>query len=193
MGGKSSHEDTTQLVSGRKKDQVYKLLLVGDSNTGKSCLCRRFASNAYNPRASHLVGIDIQFRTVHLDDRRMTLQVFDVDSQRLAVSPTLNASSVYSRAGIHGVLLVYDANRRTTLDGIWDWIHWLGEAVTDAELLLVGNKCDLIEEKEVDYTTAKEFANGCGIPVIEVSAKDGTNVELAFMKIVAEIENRQFT
>jgi GTPase SAR1 family protein len=55
---------------------------------------------------------------------------------------------------------------------------------------LVGNKCDLTSKKVVDYTTAKEFADSLGIPFLETSAKNATNVEQAFMTMAAEIKNR---
>ncbi len=55
---------------------------------------------------------------------------------------------------------------------------------------MVGNKCDLTSKKVVDYTTAKEFADSLGIPFLETSAKNATNVEQAFMTMAAEIKNR---
>ncbi len=59
--------------------------------------------------------------------------------------------------------------------------------------LLVGNKCDLTSKKIVDYTTAKEYADHLGIPFLETSAKNATNVEQAFMTMAAEIKNRMQT
>ncbi len=53
---------------------------------------------------------------------------------------------------------------------------------------MVGNKCDLTSKKVVDYTTAKEFADSLGIPFLETSAKNATNVEQAFMNLIAEIK-----
>ena len=59
--------------------------------------------------------------------------------------------------------------------------------------MLVGGKCDLTKEKVVDYRTAKDFADERGIMLMEVSAKDGTNVELAFVTLVAKIRQADFT
>merc|ERR1711956_107613 len=56
--------------------------------------------------------------------------------------------------------------------------------------LLMGNKCDLTTKKVVDYATAKEYADQLGIPCLETSAKNATNVEQAFMTMAAEIKNR---
>merc|ERR1712042_191130 len=61
---------------------------------------------------------------------------------------------------------------------------------TDTNKLLVGNKCDLTNKKVVDYTSAKEYADQLGIPFLETSAKNATNVEQAFMTMAAEIKNR---
>ena len=68
---------------------------------------------------------------------------------------------------------------------------WLEEVKKNtspvAAIMLVGSKCDLAEEKVVEYRTAKDFADERGIMLMEVSAKDGTNVELAFLTLVAKI------
>merc|ERR1711973_634974 len=63
-------------------------------------------------------------------------------------------------------------------------------ACENVNKLLVGNKCDLTNKKVVDYTSAKEYADQLGIPFLETSAKNVTNVEQAFMTMAAEIKNR---
>ena len=63
-------------------------------------------------------------------------------------------------------------------------------ACENVNKLLVGNKCDLTNKKVVDYTSAKEYADQLGIPFLETSAKNATNVEQAFMTMAAEIKNR---
>jgi len=72
--------------------------------------------------------------------------------------------------------------------------QWLQEidryACENVNKLLVGNKCDLTNKKVVDYTSAKEYADQLGIPFLETSAKNATNVEQAFMTMAAEIKNR---
>ena len=72
--------------------------------------------------------------------------------------------------------------------------YWLQEidryACENVNKLLVGNKCDLTNKKVVDYTSAKEYADQLGIPFLETSAKNATNVEQAFMTMAAEIKNR---
>ena len=67
------------------------------------------------------------------------------------------------------------------------------ETTTEAMIMLVGSKCDLTEEKVVDYRTAKEFTDERRIMLMEVSAKDGTNVELAFLTLVANIKEADHT
>ena len=75
--------------------------------------------------------------------------------------------------------------------------NWLQEieryANENVNKLLVGNKCDLTSKKVVDYSTAKEMADHLGIPFLETSAKNATNVEQAFMAMAAEIKNRMQT
>ena len=92
--------------------------------------------------------------------------------------------------GTSGVLIVYDATKKETFDNISFWIEQVEQCASPGtKVLLVGNKCDCTEQKEVDYITARDFANERQIPFFEVSAKDGTNVELAFTTLVAQIES----
>lgn len=72
--------------------------------------------------------------------------------------------------------------------------QWLQEidryACENVNKLLVGNKCDLTSRKVVEYNTAKDFADGLGIPFLETSAKNSTNVEQAFICLASEIQTR---
>ncbi|KAK7595412.1 hypothetical protein V9T40_013237 [Parthenolecanium corni] len=99
-------------------------------------------------------------------------------------------TSSYYR-GAHGIIIVYDC---TDLESFNDLKQWLEEidryACENVNKLLVGNKCDQVTRKVVDYTTAKEYADQLGIPFLETSAKNATNVEQAFMTMASEIKNR---
>lgn len=78
-----------------------------------------------------------------------------------------------------------------TFNNVKQWLHEIDRYACDnVNKLLVGNKCDLTTKKVVDYTTAKEFAEQLGIPFLETSAKNSTNVEQAFLTMAAEIKNR---
>ncbi|XP_017635178.1 GTP-binding protein YPTM2-like isoform X4 [Gossypium arboreum] len=85
--------------------------------------------------------------------------------------------------GAHGIIIVYDVTDQESFNNVKQWLSEIDRYASDnVNKLLVGNKCDLTANKVVSYETAKAFANEIGIPFLETSAKDATNVEQAFME-----------
>ncbi|KAH7302370.1 hypothetical protein KP509_23G069500 [Ceratopteris richardii] len=155
-------------------DYLFKLLLIGDSGVGKSCLLLR------------TIGVDFKICTVELDSKTIKLQIWDTAGQERFRTIT---SSYYR--GAHGIIIVYDVIDQESFN---NEKHWLNEidryASENVKKLLVGNKCDLIAKKVVDTQTAKAFADEIGIPFLETSAKNATNVEESFMTMAAWIKIR---
>ncbi|KAG4169160.1 hypothetical protein ERO13_A12G068900v2 [Gossypium hirsutum] len=86
--------------------------------------------------------------------------------------------------GARGIIIVYDVTDQESFNNVKQWLSEIDRYASDnVNKLLVGNKCDLTANKVVSYETAKAFANEIGIPFLETSAKDATNVEQAFMGI----------
>ncbi|KAK8690597.1 hypothetical protein V6N13_074129 [Hibiscus sabdariffa] len=99
-------------------------------------------------------------------------------------------TSSYYR-GAHGIIIVYDVTDQASFQNVKQWLNEIDRyASGSVNKLLVGNKCDLIDKKEVPYETAKAFADELGIPFMETSAKNATNVEQAFMAMAGDIKNR---
>jgi len=167
-------------------DYLFKLLLIGDSGVGKSCLLLRFADDTYTESYISTIGVDFKIRTIELDGKTIKLQIWDTASQERFRTIT---SSYYR--GAHGIIIVYDVTDQETFNNVKQWLQEIDRyACESVNKLLVGNKCDLTAKKVVDFTTAKEFADSLGIPFLETSAKNATNVEQAFMTMAAEIKNR---
>ena len=175
-------------VSDKPYDCEYKLLLVGDSETGETCLRLGFAggvNSLFSTNYVPSVGMEFTSRIIVLDGIRIRLLVWDLsgDLRYRYVPPN------YFRGAHTGVFIVYDVTRKETYDNVSYWLDELRRCTSpEATIMLVGGKCDLAEEKVVDYRTVKEFADERGIMLMEVSAKDGTNVELAFLTLVANIK-----
>eukprot|EP00043_Microstomoeca_roanoka_P011777 m.111362 g.111362 ORF g.111362 m.111362 type:complete len:203 (-) comp15294_c2_seq1:608-1216(-) len=167
-------------------DYLFKLLLIGDSGVGKSCLLLRFADDTYTESYISTIGVDFKIRTIELDGKTIKLQIWDTAGQERFRTIT---SSYYR--GAHGIIVVYDVTDKESFDNVKQWLQEIDRyACENVNKLLVGNKSDLSSKKQVDYTTAKEFADSIGIPFLETSAKNATNVEQAFMTMAAEIKNR---
>ena len=86
---------------------------------------------------------------------------------------------------------MYDVTDLESFNNVKQWVHEIERYACDSvNKLLVGNKSDMTNKKVVDFATAKEFAEQIGIPFLETSAKNSSNVEQAFMTMAAEIKNR---
>src|SRR6056300_1609923 len=127
-----------------------------------------------------------KIRTIELDGKTIKLQIWDTAGQERFRTIT---SSYYR--GAHGIIVVYDVTDNESFNNVKQWLHEIDRyANENVNKLLVGNKSDLTSQKVVDYATAKAFADEIGIPFIETSAKNPTNVEQAFMTMANEIKNR---
>ncbi|KAE8724791.1 Ras-related protein RABD1 [Hibiscus syriacus] len=99
-------------------------------------------------------------------------------------------TSSYYR-GAHGIIIVYDVTETESFNNVKQWLNEIDRYANDSVCkLLVGNKCDLVENKVVDTQTAKAFADELGIPFLETSAKDSINVEQAFLTMAGEIKKK---
>ncbi|KAF5307220.1 hypothetical protein FQR65_LT00736 [Abscondita terminalis] len=169
-----------------KIDYLFKLLLIGDSGVGKSCLLLRFADDTYTESYISTIGVDFKIRTIDLGGKTIKLQIWDTAGQERFRTIT---SSYYR--GAHGIIVVYDCTDQDSFNNVKQWLEEIDRYACDnVNKLLVGNKNDLTTKKVVDFTTAKEYADQLGIPFLETSAKNATNVEQAFMTMAEEIKNR---
>jgi len=166
-------------------DYLFKLLLIGDSGVGKSCLLLRFADHAYTESYISTIGVDFKIRTIDLDGKTIKLQIWDTAGQERFRTIT---SSYYR--GAHGIIVVYDVTDMDSFNNVKQWLNEIDRyACENVNKLLVGNKCDLVHKRVVDTETAKAFAEKLEIPFLETSAKAATNVEKAFLTMAAEIKN----
>ncbi|CAG8795792.1 28253_t:CDS:2, partial [Dentiscutata erythropus] len=163
-------------------DYLFKLLLIGDSGVGKSCLLLRFADDTYTESYISTIG---KIRTIELEGKTVKLQIWDTAGQERFRTIT---SSYYR--GAHGIIVVYDVTDQDTFHNVKQWLQEIDRyACEGVNKLLVGNKSDLQNKKVVEYTVAKEFADHLNIPFLETSAKNATNVEQAFLTMAKQIKD----
>eukprot|EP00475_Leptophrys_vorax_P026278 TRINITY_DN3699_c0_g1_i1.p1 TRINITY_DN3699_c0_g1~~TRINITY_DN3699_c0_g1_i1.p1 ORF type:complete len:209 (+),score=58.28 TRINITY_DN3699_c0_g1_i1:64-690(+) len=164
-------------------DFLFKIVLLGDSGVGKSSLMLRFADDVFNESFVSTIGVDYRFRTVNIDGKRVKLHLWDTAGQERYRALTSN----YLR-GSHGILVVYDVTSKETLDHITEWMvsvnKWAGDTVTK---VLVGNKADLEDKRQVSTAEGEEVARNMGMLYFETSAKTATNVDIVFMAEAQEM------
>ncbi|XP_007181726.2 ras-related protein Rab-26 isoform X5 [Balaenoptera acutorostrata] len=154
-------------------DVAFKVMLVGDSGVGKTCLLVRFKDGAF------LAGTFIS--TVGIDFR-----IWDTAGQERFRSVT----HAYYRDA-HALLLLYDVTNKASFDSIQAWLTEIQEyAQHDVVLMLLGNKVDSAQERVVKREDGEKLAKEYGLPFMETSAKTGLNVDLAFMAIAKELKQR---
>eukprot|EP00746_Dinoflagellata_sp_MGD_P154223 gnl/MRDRNA2_/MRDRNA2_84703_c0_seq1.p1 gnl/MRDRNA2_/MRDRNA2_84703_c0~~gnl/MRDRNA2_/MRDRNA2_84703_c0_seq1.p1 ORF type:complete len:207 (-),score=53.20 gnl/MRDRNA2_/MRDRNA2_84703_c0_seq1:249-869(-) len=167
-------------------DYLFKLLLIGDSGVGKSCLLLRFADDTYTESYISTIGVDFKIRTIDLDGKTVKLQIWDTAGQERFRTIT---SSYYR--GAHGIIIVYDCTDKESFNNVKHWMSEIDKYAADGvNKLLVGNKCDLASKKVVAYDEAKELADSLGVRFMETSAKNAHNVEQAFNVMASEIKER---
>eukprot|EP01121_Diplochlamys_sp_Union-15-3_P013489 TRINITY_DN4191_c0_g1_i1.p1 TRINITY_DN4191_c0_g1~~TRINITY_DN4191_c0_g1_i1.p1 ORF type:complete len:209 (-),score=31.46 TRINITY_DN4191_c0_g1_i1:94-720(-) len=174
-------------TSNPEYDYLFKLLLIGDSGVGKSSLLLRFADNTFTDSFISTIGVDFKIRTLDVNGATVKLQIWDTAGQERFRTIT---SSYYR--GAHGIIVVYDITNQETFNNVQKWLQEIDRyACENVHKLLVGNKCDLVNERKVPFETAKEFADQLNLIFLETSAKNSTNVEEAFIKMAQTIKQKQ--
>ena len=170
-------------------DYLFKIMLVGDSGVGKSCLLMRFCDDSFTDNYISTIGVDFKIRTIDIDNKTIKLQIWDTAGQERFRCIT---SSFYRSP--HGIIVVYDVTDPVTFKNVAGWLNEVEKYSSDnISKLLIGNKSDLVSRREVEFSTAKSFADQQGIPIIEASAKSANNVEQAFLRLASDIKNRMPT
>eukprot|EP00416_Gambierdiscus_australes_P031977 CAMPEP_0171091462 /NCGR_PEP_ID=MMETSP0766_2-20121228/33498_1 /TAXON_ID=439317 /ORGANISM="Gambierdiscus australes, Strain CAWD 149" /LENGTH=243 /DNA_ID=CAMNT_0011549569 /DNA_START=60 /DNA_END=792 /DNA_ORIENTATION=+ len=171
----------------RDYDYLFKLVLIGDSGAGKSCLLLRFADDTFTDSYITTIGVDFRFKTIPVDKKTIKLQIWDTAGQERFRTIT----SAYYR-GADGIILVYDICDRDSFSNIDNWLSEVNRYVNESTCkILIGNKCDMNAERQVSTEEAKKKAEELGIAFMEASAKDATNVEAAFQMITTELMTRR--
>eukprot|EP00019_Armaparvus_languidus_P003195 CAMPEP_0168593548 /NCGR_PEP_ID=MMETSP0420-20121227/8377_1 /TAXON_ID=498008 /ORGANISM="Pessonella sp." /LENGTH=207 /DNA_ID=CAMNT_0008629715 /DNA_START=110 /DNA_END=731 /DNA_ORIENTATION=- len=157
---------------------IFKYVIIGDMGVGKSCLLHQFTESKFISDSPHTIGVEFGTRIVDVQSKKIKLQIWDTAGQERFRAVTRS----YYR-GAAGALLVYDTTRRATFNHVTSWL-------TDARnltnpntvIVLIGNKIDMEEHRDVSYEEAAAFAKENDLIFIETSAKSGQNVEEAFLK-----------
>ncbi|GAB5587032.1 Ras-related protein Rab-4B [Umbelopsis nana] len=164
-------------------DFLLKFLIIGESGGGKSCLLHQFIENQFKDASTNTIGVEFGSRIVHIADKSIKLQIWDTAGQERFRSVTRS----YYR-GAAGALLVYDISNRDTFVGLSSWLTDVRTlASPELVVLLVGNKSDRGEDREVSYLEASRFAQEHELMFMEASAMTGDGVEDTFLKCARSI------
>ena len=167
-------------------DYLFKVLIIGNSGVGKSCLLLRFAEDMFSDNYISTIGVDFKIRKLELDGKTIKLQIWDTAGQERFRTITKS----YYR-GSNGIVVVYDITDRESFDQVQQWMSEIDQhASQDVCRLLVGNKADLDDKRAVKTEEGENLARQYGIPFLETSAKQSLNVDNMFTTMAQAMKKK---
>ncbi|KAJ1757534.1 Ras- protein Rab-14 [Coemansia sp. RSA 1807] len=164
-------------------DYVAKFIVIGDMGCGKSSLLRQFTEGAFSEKTNHTIGVEFGTKVVDVRGERVKIQAWDTAGQERFRSVTRS----YYRGSI-GTILVYDITNRETFESLERWLSDARQLTPARSIfVLVGNKADDAQRREVSFDEGKTYADENGMLFAEASAKTGSKVETIFMDLASQI------
>lgn len=157
-------------------DFHLKIIMVGDSGVGKSCLLKSFMGKEFSEGYVSTIGVDFEMKQATIHDKKVNLQIWDTAGQERFRTITTS----YYRSS-DAILIVFDISDETTFRNVEAWLDDVRSYARETcDVMLIGNKVDLYAERKVSFDKAKSYADERGMTYIETSAKTHFNVSKAF-------------
>jgi small GTP-binding protein len=164
-------------------DEKIKLMILGDTNVGKSSILRKYCKNEFFPKYVATIGIDFHLKYVTINNKKIRLQVWDTAGQERYKVVTKNYFNTSD-----GFIVIYDITNRESFINVNNWIEQINSLVgEDVKCIIFGNKIDLEDKREVEMSEGKELAEKYKCKFFETSAKEGNNVEEGFHSLTLDI------
>jgi len=164
---------------------IFKMILIGDSGVGKTNILSRYINNTFLETTKSTVGVELGTKIEEYNNTKIKIQIWDTAGQERYKSIT----KTYYK-GAKGAFIVYDISKKDSFKNIDKWIKDLKEyGEEDAIILIIGNKCDLEDKREVTIEEVKKKAEIYKMVYCETSALNSKNINYAFktlIKLVAE-------
>lgn len=185
-----TEKEVENSITYEKQKRIFKIIVIGDSNVGKTCLTFRFCGGKFPAKTEATIGVDFRERTVDLDGEEIKLQLWDTAGQERFRKSMVQH---YYR-NVHAVVFVYDVTKTTSFDSLPHWVEECNShhLTMDIPRILVGNKCDCKDKVAVSTNMAQKFADLHNMPLFETSAKDDSeadHVEAIFMTLAHKLKN----
>ena len=182
----TEEEEEDEIKEGEEETQKTKLslkiLLIGDSEVGKTSILLKYTEHIFPEDHISTIGVEYKDKNIKKDNYNIRLQIWDTAGQERFRSIT---KSIYRNA--NGVLFIYDVTKKDTFNNIKNWIKDLENFENDIKSIIIGNKIDLDDKREVNKNDLEELAKKYNMPFIETSAKNNINIEECFDLMVNEI------
>ena len=166
-----------------EQNTIFKILTIGESGVGKTCILRRFVENKFLKNHLATIGIDFKTKTINIKNKEIKLKIWDTAGEERFHNIT---QQYYKDAD--GIVLVYDVTDEASYNKIRDWMDQIisNTPKDTISLVLLGNKCDS-EERAVTEEQGKKLAEELKISFFETSALNGQGINEAFEQLAKDI------
>ena len=155
---------------------IFKLILIGNSGVGKSSIIQRYMKKTFEDSYKCTIGVDFLMKTLEIKGKTVKLQLWDTAGQEKYKSMV---SSYYRGANV--ALVVFDLTNHSSFDSLPLWIeNYYKNGPEQKNTILIGNKNDLVDERQVTQEEAELFSETNNMIYFETSAKEGDNIEYVF-------------
>ncbi|XP_063414747.1 putative Ras-related protein Rab-33 [Mytilus trossulus] len=183
-------ESSVTVIEKQAQKRIFKIIVIGDSNVGKTCLTYRFCCGKFPDKTEATIGVDFRERMVEVDKEQIKLQLWDTAGQERFRKSMVQH---YYR-NVHAVVFVYDVTKMSSFESMPAWIEECDRHNLNQEIprILVGNKCDMKAKVAINTNLAQKFADSHSMPLFETSAKDdekANHVEAIFMTLAHKLKN----
>ena len=166
-----------------RADHLVKILTIGESAVGKSCIIQRFTRNEFSLNHTATIAIDFKMKVLELRAQRVKMQIWDTAGQE-----RFNTLTSGFFKGSDGVIVSYAITDEKSFQCVNKWMDQIHKlAPPDVRVILVGNKSDLESERKVSFEDGQVMAQKYGIKFFETSAKTGDHIEELFTRIGEDI------
>ena len=167
-------------------DKSCQFLLLGNSEVGKTSLIRRYTNGLFKEEYISTIGIDYDSKKEIIDDINVQVKLWDTAGQERFRAITPN-----NLRNAEGIMLVFDITNSDSFNDLKDWLESIkthfGEKNISIPIIIVGNKIDLEDKRDVEKDDANKFAQENNYKYFETSAKTGEGVDNAVRELVRQI------
>ena len=164
-------------------DMIFKIVLIGDSSVGKTNIMNKYLKNTFKQDSKATVGVEFGSKLFIIDNHQIKAQIWDTAGQERYKSIT----TAYYK-GSKGAFIVYDITRRETFESVDKWLIDLTSSCDkNLTVILIGNKSDLENQRQISKEQGKEKAKLFGLAFLETSALSGDNLEESFNMLITEV------
>ena len=170
-------------------DEKIQIIMIGESGVGKTSLIRRYTNNIFNANNLETIGIEFYNREERINNKIIQIKFWDTAGQEIFHSLTKN---FYRKAD--GIIIVYDITNKESFERVQDWIKSVydnTETYKEIQMIIVGNKIDLEEMREVRKEDGLKIGKYYEIDFFEASAKNAEGVNNFMIKIIGDILNNK--